>query len=107
MNDGNQGKADWGRFWCKVYLLGWCFLQQTSPVGLIVKPSHNSRLSFPNSSTPSVTLRPLTITTPILVLTYKVMREMHKASEKDSIHVGTILSRRDMAAIQTLQALVD
>lgn len=34
-------------------------------------------------------------------------REMHKASEGDSIHDGTILSRCDMAAIQTLQALVD
>lgn len=34
-------------------------------------------------------------------------REMHKASEGDSIHVGPILLRRDLAAMQTLQALVD
>lgn len=87
MSDWNQGKAVCGRFWCKVYLLGWCFLQQTSPVGLRVKPSHNSRLSFPNSSTPSVTLRPLTITTPILALTYnKKTRERDAQSFRGRLH---------------------
>lgn len=33
--------------------------------------------------------------------------ERERASEGDSTHVGTILLRRDMAAIQTLQAQVD
>lgn len=54
----------------QLYLLGWCFLQQTSPAGLRVNPSHKSRLSCPNSSKPSVILRPLTITTHILEITY-------------------------------------
>lgn len=88
-----------------VYLLGWCFLQHTSPVGLRVKPSHNSRLSFPNSRTPSVTLRPLTITTHILAFTYKNMRERYMELQRR--HAGRILLGHDMAAIQTLQALVD
>lgn len=53
-----------------LYLLEWCFLQQTSPDGLSVNPSHKRRLLFPNSSTPSVIRRPLTITTHILAFTY-------------------------------------
>lgn len=69
------------RYCTQLYLLGWCFLQQTSPAGLSVNPSHKSRLSFPKSSTPSVTLRPLTVTTHILAFTYRETgrrdREMH------------------------------
>ena len=52
------------------YLLGWCFLQQTSPAGLRVKDSHRYMLPLPKSSTPSESRWPLTTNTQCLAFTY-------------------------------------